>query len=222
LRTIGKALGVANILEGSVRKQADRVRITAQLVRTDDDFRVWTQSYDGDLSDVFALQERIARAITDKLEVTLQGDQQKTIVPVATSSPEAHELYLQASGVFSRRDGAHFPEAIAQLERALELDPQFARAHARLAALLSVATNYAKYDFDASMAGAEDHASRATALDPTLAEPYAARGQALLRQRRFAESLDALEHAVAVDPADETAMFWYAPPLRHTRLRQAQ
>jgi TolB-like protein len=213
LRTIGKALGVANILEGSVRKQADRVRITAQLVRTDDDFRVWTQTYDGDLSDVFALQERIARAITDKLEVTLQGDQQKTIVPVATSSPEAPELYLQASGVFSRRDGAHFPEAIAQLERSLELDPQFARAHARLAALLSVATNYAKYDFDASMAGAEDHARRATALDPTLAEPYAARGQALLRQRRFAESLDALEHAVAVDPADETAMFWYAAEL---------
>jgi TolB-like protein/Tfp pilus assembly protein PilF len=213
LRTIGKALGVANVLEGSVRKQGDRVRITAQLVRTDDDYRVWTQTYDGDLTDVFALQERIARAITDKLEVTLQGDQQKTIVPVATSSPEAYALYLQASGVFNRRDGAHFSEAIAQLERALQLDPKFARAHARLASLLSVATNYAKYDFAASMAGAEDHAHRATALDPKLGEPYAALGQALLRQRRFAESLDALERAVALDPTDETSMFWDAANL---------
>ncbi len=213
LRTIGKALGVANVLEGSVRKQGDRVRITAQLVRTGDDFTVWTQTYDGDLTDVFALQERIARAITDKLEVTLQGDQQEVIVPVATSSPEAYALYLQASGVFNRRDGAHFSEAIAQLERALQLDPNFARAHARLASLLSVATNYAKYDFAASMAGAEDHAQRATELDPKLAEPYAALGQALLRQRRFAESLEALERAVALDPTDETAMFWYAAQL---------
>jgi tetratricopeptide (TPR) repeat protein len=159
---------------------------------------------------VFALQERIARAITDKLEVTLQGDQQKTIVPVATSNPEAFALYLQASGVFNRRDGAHFSEAIAQLERALQLDPKFARAEARLASLLSLATNYAKYDFDTSMASAEDHAHRATELDPKLAEPYAALGQALLRQRRFAESLAALERAVALDPNDETAMFWYA------------
>ena len=213
LRTIGRALGVANVLEGSVRKQGDHVRITAQLVRTDDDFRVWTQNYDGDLSDVFALQERIARAITDKLEVTLQGDQQKTIVPVATSSPEAYALYLQASGVFNRRDGAHFSEAIEQLEQALQLDPKFARAHARLASLLSVATNYANYDFAASMAGAEDHAHRATELDPKLAEPYAALGQALLRQRRFAESLEALERAAALDPTDETAMFWYAANL---------
>jgi TolB-like protein len=213
LRTIGKALGVANVLEGSVRKQGDRVRITAQLVRTIDDFRVWSDNYDGDLSDVFALQERIARAITEKLAVTLQGDSQKTIVPVATSSPEAYELYLQASGVFMRRDGAHFPEAIAQLERAIEIDPKFARAQARLASLLSLATNYTKYDFAASMAGAEDHARRATELDPKLAEPYAARGQALLRQRRFAESLDALEHAVALDPTDTTAMFWYGANL---------
>ena len=213
LRTIGKALAVANVLEGSVRKQGDRVRITAQLVRTDDDFRVWTETYDGDLSDVFALQERIARAITDKLAVTLQGDLQEPIVPVATSNPEAHELYLQASGVFSRRDGVHFAEAIAQLERALQLDPQFARAHARLASLLSLATNYAKYDFAASMAGAEEHAHRASELDPKLAEPYAALGQALLRQRRFAESLDALERATTLDPTDETAMFWYAANL---------
>src|SRR5262249_46544663 len=129
------------------------------------------------------------------------------------SSPEAYELYLQATGVFNRRDGAHFSEAIAQLERALQLDPKFARAHARLAALLSVATNYAKYDFAVSMAGVEEHARRASELDPKLAEPYAARGQALLRQRRFAESLDALEHATALDPADETAMFWYGAEL---------
>src|SRR5437868_10049979 len=75
LRAIGKALGVANILEGSVRKQGDKVCITAQLIRSDDDFHLWSQAYDGDLSDVFQLQERIARAITDQLKVVLSDDQ---------------------------------------------------------------------------------------------------------------------------------------------------
>jgi TolB-like protein len=213
LRAIGRALGVANVLEGSVRKQGNRVRITAQLVRTGDDFRVWSDNYDGDLSDVFALQERIARAITDKLEVTLQEDQAKTLVPVATGSPEAYSLYLHASGVFNRREGAHFLEAIAELERALQLDPGFARAHARLASLLSVASNYADFDFSRSIAGVEEHAHRASELDPKLAEPYAALGQSFLKQRRFVDSREAFERALALEPADETAMFWYASAL---------
>jgi TolB-like protein len=85
LRTIGKALGVANVLEGSVRKQGEQVRITAQLIRSDDDFHLWSETYDGDLKDVFALQERIARAITDKLKITLIGAQQTQLVAVATT-----------------------------------------------------------------------------------------------------------------------------------------
>jgi TolB-like protein/Tfp pilus assembly protein PilF len=208
LRAIGKALGVANVLEGSVRKQGNSVLIVAQLVRTGDDFRVWSEKYEGDLSDVFALQERIARAITDKLEVTL-GSGQVTLVPVATSSPEAYALYLQATGVFNRREGPRFSEAIGQLERALTLDANFARAHARLASLLSIATNYADFDFARSIAGVEEHARRASELDPTLAEPHAALAQAFLRQRRFVEAQEALERAMALDPADETALFWY-------------
>ena len=213
LRAIGKALGVANVLEGSVRQQGNHVRITAQLVRTADDFRVWSDNYDGDLSDVFALQERIARAITDKLEVTLQEDQAKSLVPVATGNPEAYSLYLHASGVFNRRDGAHFPEAIAELERALQLDPSFARAHARLASLLSIASNYANIDFSRSIAGVEEHARRASELDPKLAEPHAALGQSFQRQRRFVDSREAFERALALEPADETAMFWHAGTL---------
>ena len=212
LRAIGKALGVANVLEGSVRKQGNSVRIIAQLVRTEDDFRVWSEKYEGDLSDVFALQERIARAITDKLEVTLQGGQ-APLVPVATSSPEAYALYLQATGVFNRREGARFPEAIGQLEQALTLDPNFARAHARLASLLSIATNYTEYDSARSFAGVEEHARRASELDPTLAEPHAALAMAFGQQRRFVEAQEAFEHAMALDPADETALFWYGSTL---------
>lgn len=184
LRSIGKALNVAHVLEGSLRKQGDKVRITAQLIQVSDGFHLWSETYDGDLSDVFALQERIARAIADKLEVVMKGDAQQRIVPVATTNPEAYALYLQATGIFNRRDGARFPDAIAQLEQAIALDPKFARAHSRLAALLAIAPTYTVLDRTAATAGAEEHARIASALDPALAEPYGALGQSLGFRRR--------------------------------------
>ncbi len=83
LRTIGRTLGVANVLEGSVRKQGDVVRITAQLIQVSDGFHLWSKTYDGDLKDVFELQERIARAITDQLQIVIAGAQKSRLVPVA-------------------------------------------------------------------------------------------------------------------------------------------
>jgi len=213
LRTIGKTLSVANILEGSVRKQGDKVRITAQLIQTEDGFHLWSESYDGDLSDVFELQERIARAITGKLEVILQGDQQQRLVPVATSNPEAYALYLQASGIFNRREGPRFPDAITQLEQALKLDPNFARAHSRLAVIAAIAPTYLVYDWPAATAIVEEHARKAAQLDPTLAEPYAAQAQVYTGQRRLLEARRQFERAIALDPDDTTAAFWYATNL---------
>nr|MBP8081319.1 hypothetical protein [Arenimonas sp.] len=135
LRAIGKALGVAHVLEGSVRKQGDKVRVTAQLIRSEDGIHLWSETYDGDLKDVFALQESIARAITDELKVVLQGKQAARLVDTGTDNAEAYALYLQATSIFNRRDGDHFPEAIAALEAATRLDPDYARAYARLASL---------------------------------------------------------------------------------------
>src|SRR6185312_524494 len=146
LRTIGKALGVANILEGSVRKQGNEVRITAQLIRVSDDTHLWSHAYDGNLSDVFQLQENIARAITDQLKVALVGEQNTRLVPVSTTNPEAYSLYLQATAIFDRRDSPRFPDAIADLRQAIQLDPNYARAHSRMAALYVVQSSYNDVD----------------------------------------------------------------------------
>jgi TolB-like protein/Tfp pilus assembly protein PilF len=208
LRAIGKVLGVANILEGSVRKQGDKVRITAQLIRTDNDFHLWSETYDGDLSDVFALQERIARAITDKLAVALGGEMSKPLVAVATSNAEAYALYLQASGIFNRREGPRFPEAIAELEQALKLDPKFARAHARLAAIYSLEPIYVPDATESSRTAAAREAALASELDPTLAEPYAAVSNVYAGQSRFVDARAAMDRALALDPDDITANFW--------------
>ena len=213
LRTIGKDLSVANILEGSVRKQGDKVRITAQLIQTEDGFHLWSETYDGDLTDVFALQERIARAITEKLEVALKGDSVQPLVPVATNNPEAYALYLQASGIFNRRDSPRFPDAIAQLEQAIKLDPKFARAHSRLAVIAAIAPTYVILDWTAATAIVEEHARKAIELDPKLAEPYAAQGQVYTGQRRLLEARPQFERAFALDPDDTTADFWYATDL---------
>jgi len=210
LRAVGEALGVAHILEGSVRKQGDRVRITAQLIQASDGFHLWSETFDGDLSDVFKLQERIARSITDKLQVILMEGQSKQLVAAPTQNIEAYTLYLQATQTFNRRDGARWPEAIGQLEQALRLDPKFARAHSRLAAFEALAGNYYPEREAAAAAATESHAREALALDPGLAEPWAALGALHARHRRFVEALETSERALQLDPDDVTANFWNA------------
>ena len=208
MRIIGKALAVATILEGSVRKQGDKVRITAQLIHAEDGYHLWSESYDGDLSDVFELQERIARAITDQLKVVLQGDQQVRLVPVATTNPEAYALYLQASGIFNKREGPRFPEAIAELNQALKLDPKFARAHSRLAAIHALEPIYIPSMVDKALAAAEHEAALAIELDPTLAEPHAVLAITYSQRGRYSDARAAIDRALAIDPDDNTANFW--------------
>ncbi len=216
LADIGKALGVAHVLEGSVRKQGEKVRITAQLIQVRDGYHLWSETYDGDLKDVFELQERIARAITDELKVVLQGGQTERLVHAGTANTEAYALYLQATAVFNRREGPRFAEAIAQLEQAIALDPGFARAYSRLATLHAVASNYTSVDFLASQTAMENYARRASEIDPSLAEPHAALALSINDQRRFGEARAAFDRALALDPDDVTVNFWQGVALSST------
>src|SRR6478735_3404050 len=125
LRTIGKALGVAHVLEGSVRTQGNKVRITAQLIRTTDGIHLWSKNFDGELDDVFKLQDQVARAIVDELKPMLVGDQKTQLVAQATNDPEAYRLYLQASELLNKRDYSRAKDVIGWLEEALERDPRF-------------------------------------------------------------------------------------------------
>ena len=212
LRTIGRALGVANILEGSVRKQGDKVRITAQLIQVSDDTHLWSHAYDGDLSDVFQLQENIARAITDQLKVVLQGEQKTRLVQVGTSNSEAYNLYLQATEALNQRDHQRMGDAIGWLEQALKLDPNFARAEARLAMIHVV--GWPKYG--ASEAEAEKHARAAIALDPTLAEPQYVLGFVARKQRHFLDARVATDRALTLEPDDASVNFYDAQLLINT------
>lgn len=220
LSEIGATLGVAHVLEGSVRKQGERLRISAQLTRTSDGLQLWAQSFDGTDGDIFALQEQIARKVADALKLALDLGSEGRLVNAGTTNPEAYALYLQASATFNRRDSSRFDEAMAQLDQATTLDPGFARAYARRAALYVVSLNADTVPFDEAIAGAERFALKASELDPTLAEPHAVLGLNFRSQRKHHEARQAFAQALALEPDDVTANFWQALTLLQTGYRR--
>lgn len=181
LRVVGQKLNVAAVLEGSVRKQGQRVRITAQLIQTSDGFHLWSETYDRDLTDIFAVQEEIARSVAGSLSVTLLGE--KLPSPQATSV-EAYNAYLQ--GKYFYEQSFYLPDyeerlkkAIANYEQTIKLDPNYAPAWAAFSEALSRLADRRGPNLlqqEKGFSKARDAAERALALDPNLADAYLAMG----------------------------------------------
>ena len=181
LRLIGKELGVEHILEGSIRKDQNRVRITAQLVKADDGFHLWSETYDRELTDIFAIQDEIARAITDALAIELDlGRTGPRLAAEQTRNMEAYDHYLEARALIAQRQD--FKRAIELLDGALEHDPDFAQAWAANAQAHALAPYYLKdiivEDF---LADAERMANRALEIDPLLSQAHSVSGRRLPR-----------------------------------------
>jgi TolB-like protein/Flp pilus assembly protein TadD len=208
LRTIGKALDVANVLEGSVRTQGDAVRISVQLIRTDDGFEVWSQSYDGNLSNIFELQERIARAITDHLKIVLTGSEQARLVPVATTSAEAYADFVTAQTLVNKRVGDSLTQAIVLLQKATALDPRFARAWAKLAVAYAVLPQYTGANWNESWKTSDAAAHRALILDPDEAEAWATLSYNQFSQRHYVAMVEPMQRAQALAPDDSGVNYW--------------
>ena len=223
LRTIGKALDVANVLQGAVRTQGEAVRISVQLVRTSDGFEVWSQSYDGDLGNIFDLQERIARAITDHLKVVLTGSEQARLVPVATTSADAYADFVTAQTLVNKRVGDSLPRAIALLQKATALDPKFSRAWSKLAVARAVLPQYTGADWAVNWEASDTAANRALALDPDDAEAYAALSYNQFSQRHYVAMVEPMQRALRRAPDSVAVNYWAANELAAMgRTRDAQ
>ena len=176
-RSLGRKLGVSNLLEGSVSVQGDRVRIRAELTKADDGFQIWSETYDRNIEDIFAVQDEIARAATAALEVKLLGANGLTISPAQRTNSLAYQAYLQGEDFLgSDSDRGSLAKALAYADQAIKLDANFAPAWALRSRILSVMAAYALTDIPEGYRRARQSAERAIALNPDLAQGYLALG----------------------------------------------
>jgi len=173
LRDAGERLGVATVLEGSVRKQGNRVRITAQLVNVVDGFHLWSEKYDRNMDDIFAIQDEIALAIAENLRVILLKDDKANITKSHTQNIEAYEFYLRGRFYLNKR---FLFQSLEQFNKAIEVDPDFAKAHAGLADAYVILGFYNFLPAKEAMPKARKAADAAIRLDKSLCEPYCSLG----------------------------------------------
>jgi len=202
LRTVGEKLNVGAILEGSVRKEGNKVRITAQLIKAADGFHLWSETYDRELTDIFAVQDDIARSVAGSLKVTLLGS--SGAAPLAPSrNPDAYNAYLQGRYFNGRGTRENRDKAIDYYEQAIRLDPGYAPAWAELAATSSSQAGLGYIPVDEGFRKAREAAKRALALDPNLAVGHLAMG---LIQRAYDwdwTAADAsFQRALALEPGN--------------------
>jgi len=206
---IGRKLKVSTVLEGSVRKAGDRLRVTAQLVNVSNGYQLWTERYDRQLEDVFAIQDEIAEAIVKALRVVLSPEEKRAIEKPPTENIRAYEFYLRGRQYFHQFRRTGLQSARRMFERAIETDPQFAMAHAGLAD--SCAFLYMYWDGSkANLDGADTASQRALELDPELAEAHASRGFALSLRREYEAARQEFGTAIRLNPKLFEAHYLYA------------
>ena len=208
---IGRKLKVSTVLEGSVRKMGNRLRITAQLVNVADGYHLWSERYDREMEDVFAIQDDISSAIVKALKVILSEGEKKQIEKVRAENVQAYDYYLRGRQYYSiHRKSLEY--ARQMFNRAVETDPEYARAYAGVADTCSLLYMY--YDArEYNLRQADTASAKALELEPELAEAHVARGLAVSLSKRFREAEGFFEAAMKLDPKLYEAAYWYGRAL---------
>ena len=209
---IGSTLGVNTVLEGSVRKSGNRLRITAQLVNTGDGFHIWSGQYDRELSDIFGVQEEITLAIVDSLKLKLLGDQRAEVLRRCTENTQAYSLYLHGRFLWNKRTAEDVTRAIRYFEEAIDLDPNYALAYTGIADCY----NASGFSYDLGLPAAEvisrakTAAAKALEIDDTLAEAQTSVAYAkLLFDWDFEQAEALFRRALELNPNYVNARHWY-------------
>ncbi len=207
LRKVGEVLGVATVLEGSVQKSGDEVRITAQLIDTRSGYHLWSEKYDRKLTSIFAVEDEISKAIADKLQVQLAGGSAQSLVAQKAVDSRAHDFYLRGLTLLATRSVA---EAVEAFEQAVAIDPNYAQGWAALAEAQALLPSYAAVPMRDADKRSLDAARHVLALNPDVALAYVAQGIVYANQMRWADADRAFRRALALAPGDAEAMDQYA------------
>jgi TolB-like protein/Tfp pilus assembly protein PilF len=211
IRKIGQALNVSNVLEGSVRKDANRLRITAQLINVADGYHLWSEQFDRELTDIFSIQDEIALAIADRLELNLLSTEKGRMTKHHTENKEAYDMYLRGRHFWYRRTPDGFSKSLECYQKALDIDPSYALAY------IGIADTYLQmgwYDFISSeftRLKARPAIEKALELDDQLAEAHSAAGTLKCDfEYNFDEAEREYQRSIALDPNYIHAHHWYS------------
>jgi TolB-like protein/tetratricopeptide (TPR) repeat protein len=211
LREVAKQLDVTNILEGSVQKANDQVRVNVQLINALTNAHLWAEIYDRKLTDIFAVESDIAKTIADQLQAKLTGSEKQMMAAQPTTDTTAYELYHKGRSLWGKRTGDNIPKAIAFFEQAIARDPNYALAYAGLASAYILSPFYTGADRREAGSKAKEAALRALHLDPNLAEAHAALGKVLFfSEIDLAGATREYKRAIELKPNDADAHHWFS------------
>ena len=208
IREIGKKLEVSAVLEGSVRRMGNKIRVSAQLINVANGLQLWSERYDREIEDVFAIQDEIAQNIVRALRVVLSEDEKRAIEKPQTENVEAYDYYLRGRKYFHQHRRTSLEFARQMFTRAIEVDPNYARAYAGVADCCSILYMY----FDAretNLKQADKASQKALTLDPDLAEAHAARGLSFSLSKEYDKAAAEFEIAMKLDPKLYEAPYFY-------------
>src|SRR6266487_1291566 len=208
LPQIAKQLGVKHVLEGSVQKSNDQVRVNVQLINALTDAHLWAETFDRKLTDIFAVESEIAKTIAETLQARLTGSEKSSIAKTPTVNPEAYELYLKGRFFWNKRSGTDLRKAIDYFERAIAKDPNYALAYVGLADSHLLLSSYASVSPRESLPPAKAALKKALSLDDSLAEAHASSGLLATLELDLQRAIDELQRAIKLKPNYATAHHW--------------
>ena len=208
LPQIAKQLGVTNILEGSVQRVADQVRVNVQLINALTDEHLWADTYDRKLTDIFAVESEIAQAVAQALQATLTGSEKSSIAKKPTENQEAYELYLKGRFFWNKRTGVDLRKAIEYFQQAIAKDPNYALAYAGVADSYLLLPNYGGASTQESVTPARAAVTKALELDDSLAEAHASAALLYTLDLHLERAISELERAIQLKPNYATAHHW--------------
>jgi TolB-like protein/Tfp pilus assembly protein PilF len=210
LPAIAKELRVANIMEGSVQRYADQVRVNVQLIKAENDAHLWADTFDRKLTDIFAVESEIARTIAETLQAKLSGEEQRQLNRRDTSSPEAYGFYLKGRYYWDKRTGQNVKKAMEQFQQAADKDPNYALAYAGLADCYLLLEDYLGTPASETYPKAKAFAERALQLDSSLAEAHTSLGYVYTNLWQWEQAEEEFRRAIMLSPNYATGHHWYS------------